>query len=56
MMPKKTLRTHNFIEKGRLQKCIGGLLSIIIDEKDLEIIKNKLVNDIINFNNEHIIQ
>ena len=47
------LHTHHFIEKGKLRKYIGGLLSIIIDERDIETRTNKLVNDIINFNNEH---
>ena len=32
---KKTLRKNHFIEKGKLWKYIGGLLSIIIDETDL---------------------
>ena len=33
---KKTLRTHHFIGKGKLRKYLGGLLSIIIDETDIE--------------------
>ena len=32
---KKTLRTHNFIEKEKLRKYFCCLLSIVIDEADL---------------------
>ena len=53
---KNTLHTHNFIERRRLQKYIGGLLSIIIDEAGLEKRTNKLINYISTFNNEHIIK
>ena len=53
---KNTLRSHHFIEKEKLRKYISGLLSIVIDESDLEEITNQFINYIINFNNEHIIQ
>ena len=53
---KKTLCTHHFIEKYILQKYIGGFLSIIIDEADLENRTNQLINYISTFNNEHIIK
>ena len=33
---KKTLRTYYFIERERLQKYLFGLLSIVINEADLE--------------------
>ena len=33
---KKTLRTHHFIEKDILKIFICGLLSIFIDEEDIE--------------------
>ena len=56
LIQKKSLRTNHFIEKRKLRKYIGGLLSIIIDESDIENRKNQLINDIINLNNEHIIQ
>ena len=32
---RKILRTHHFIERIKLRKYIGSLLSIIIDEADL---------------------
>ena len=53
---KKTLHTHNLIEKQKLRKYLCGLLSIVIDQADLEKITIQFINDIINFNNEHIIQ
>ena len=34
LIPQKK-RANNFIEKGKLRKYLGGLLSIIIDEADL---------------------
>ena len=33
---KKTLRTYYFIERERLQKYLFGLLSIVINEADIE--------------------
>ena len=33
---KKTLRSHHFIEKEKLRKYLSGILSIDIDEADLE--------------------
>ena len=35
---------------------MSGMLSIDIDEADLEKKTNKFINDISNFNNKHIIQ
>ena len=52
---KKKLRTHHFIETKILQKYLCGLLSIVIDEADLQNITNQLINDISNFNNEHFV-
>ena len=48
---KNTLRTHHYIEKEKQRKYICGLLSIVIDEADLENRTNQLMNDIRNFNN-----
>ena len=53
---QNTLRTHHFVEIGKLWKCLSVLLSIIIDEVNIENRKNQLVDDIINFNNKHIIR
>ena len=53
---KNTLHSHNFIEKEKLGKYLSGILSIYIDEADLEKKKNQFINDISNFNNKHIIQ
>ena len=53
---KKTLRSHHFIEKYRLRKHLSGILSIDIDESDLEKKKNQFINDISDYNNKHIIQ
>ena len=53
---KKTLRTHHFIEREKIQKYRCCLLSMVIDEADLENKTNQLINDISNFNNEYIIQ
>ena len=47
---KKLLLTHHFFEKGKLLKYLGGLLSVNIDEADLENRTNQLINDISNFN------
>ena len=33
---KKTLRSHHFIEKEKLRKYISGMLSMDIDEADIE--------------------
>ena len=52
---KKKLRTHHFIETKKLQKYLCGLLSIVIDEADLQNITNQLINDISNFNNKRMI-
>ena len=48
---RNTLRTHHYIEKEKQQKYIFGLLSIVIDEPDLENRTNQLMNDMRNFNN-----
>ena len=53
---KKTLSSHHFIEKEKLGKYLFGVLSIYIDESDLENKTNQFINDIIDFNNKHIIQ
>ena len=53
---KRILHTHHLIEKWRLRKYIGGLLSIFIDETDIENRPNQLINGIRKFYNEHIIQ
>ena len=53
---KKTLRSHHFIEKERLRKSLSGILSIDNDEAHLKNKTNKFINDIIDFNNKHIIQ
>ena len=50
------LRTQNFIEKRKWWKYIDGWLSIFFDEAYTQNRKNQLINDISNFNNEHIIQ
>ena len=42
---KKTLRSHHFIEKYRLVKYLSGILSIFIDEADLE--KKKISSSMI---------
>ena len=46
----------SFYWKIKLCKYLGGLLSIIFNEADHENITNQWVDDIRNFNNEHIIQ
>ena len=53
---KKTLRSHHFIEKEKSRKYLSVILSIDIDEVDLENKTNQFINDIRNFNNKHIIQ
>ena len=53
---KNTLSTHCFIEKEKWRKYICGLLSIVIDEAYLKKETNQLINDISDFNKEHIIQ
>ena len=53
---KKTLRSHHFTEKEKLTKYLYDILSIDIDEADLEKKINQLINDITDFNNKHIIQ
>ena len=52
----KTFRTHYFIEKRKLWKYFGCLLSKIIDAAGLKNRTNQFINDIRNFNNEHIIE
>ena len=37
---KKILRSHHFIERYKLRKYLSGILSIDIDEADLEKKKN----------------
>ena len=44
------------MKKDKLIKYLSGLLSIVIDEADLEKKINQLINDITDFNNKHIIQ
>ena len=53
---KKTLRSHNFIEKYKLRKYLSVILSIDIYEAYLEKKTNQFINDISNFNNKHIIK
>ena len=53
---QKKLRTHNFIEKRKLWKYLGGLLFIMFDKVDLKNITNKWINDNRKFDKEHIIQ
>ena len=53
---KNTLGTHYLIEKRKLRKYFGGLLSIIIDEADIRNRKNQFIYDIKNCNREHKIQ
>ena len=52
---RKTIRSHHFIEKEKLGKYLSGILSIDIDEADIEN-KNQFINDIRGFNNKHILQ
>ena len=56
LLIQKTLRSHHFMEKRKTWKYLGGLLSIIFYEADLENRTKQWINDIIIFNNEHIIQ
>ena len=49
---KKTLRSHHFIEKYKLRKYLSGMISIDIDEADLEKKINQFINDISDFNNK----
>ena len=44
------------MKKEKLRKYLSGLLSIVIDEADLEKKTNKFINYISNYNNKHIIQ
>ena len=53
---KKTLHTHHFIEKERLRKYLSIILSIDIDESDIQKKTNQFINDISDFNNKYIIQ
>ena len=53
---KKTCCTHHLIEKEKLWKYHGGLLSINFDQTDIETRTNQFFNDIRNFNNEQIIK
>ena len=47
---KNTLRSHHFIEKEMSRKYLSGILSIDIDEADVEKKTNQFINDICNFN------
>ena len=47
---KKTIRTNYFIEKEKFIKYLSGMLSIDIDEIDLENKTNQFINDISDFN------
>ena len=47
---KKTIRTNYLIEKEKLRKYLSGMLSIDIDETDLEKKRNQFINDISDFN------
>ena len=53
---KKTLCSNHIIEKDKLRKYLSSLLSILIDEEDLEKITNQFINYISNFNKEDIVQ
>ena len=52
---KKTLRSHHFIEIEKFGEYLSGILSINIDEVDLEKKQNQFIIEISNFNNKHII-
>ena len=52
---KKTLSSHNLIEKYKLGKFLSCTLSIVIDDAGLEKKKNQFINGISDFNNKHII-
>ena len=56
LLMQKRIKFTSFHGKRKIWKYIDGLLSIIFDEADIENRKNQLINDISNFNNEHIIQ
>ena len=43
---QKTLNSHNFTEKEKLRKFMLGILSIDIDEEDIEKKTNQFINDI----------
>ena len=53
---KKTLRSHNCIEKETCRKYLSGILSIDNDEANIEKKTNHFISCIRVFNNEHIIQ
>ena len=53
---KKILRSYHFIEKDQLRKYLSGILSIDNDEPDWEKKRNQFINDISDFNINHIIQ
>ena len=53
---KKTLCSHHYIEGEKLRKYISGILSIDNDEAYLGKKTNQFINDIVYFNNKHIIQ
>ena len=53
---KKSLRSHHFIEKDKSRKYLSGMLSIDIDEADLEQKINQFINDISDFNTTYILK
>ena len=53
---KKTSRSHHFIKKYKLRKYLSSILSIDMNEEDIENKTNQFISDISDFNNKHIIQ
>ena len=53
---KRTLRSHRFIKIEKLRKYLSGILSIKNDKADIGNKTNQFINDIIDFNNTHIIK
>ena len=53
---KKTLRSHHLIEKEKLREFLSATLSINSYKADIEKKRNQFIDDIIEFNNKHIIQ
>ena len=56
LIPKRHYVHTISLKNTNLRKYLCVLISIVIDEEDLEKKKNQFINDIINFNNKHIIQ
>ena len=56
LIPKRRYVHIISLKIYKLRKYLSGMLSIDIDEADLEKKRNQFINDISDFNNEHIIQ